>query len=160
MKRVLQTAAEKAGWGHAPAGHALGVACCSDVKTTVAQVAEISLENNRVKVHKITCAIDPGLVINPDGVKAQTQGAIVMGLSSSLKEKLTVKDSRITSDNFDTYPLLTLGETPEIEVMVLQSGEEPFGMGEPPIGPVAASVANAVFALTGQRLRELPLRLG
>jgi isoquinoline 1-oxidoreductase beta subunit len=160
MKRVLQTAAEKAGWGHAPAGHALGVACCSDVKTTVAQVAEISLENNRVKVHKITCAIDPGLVINPDGVKAQTQGAIVMGLSSSLKEKLTIKDSRITSDNFDTYPLLTLGETPEIEVMVLQSGEEPFGMGEPPIGPVAASVANAVFALTGQRLRELPLWLG
>jgi isoquinoline 1-oxidoreductase beta subunit len=160
MKRVLTTAAEKAGWGAIAAGHALGIACCTDVKTTVAQVAEVSLENNQIRVHKITCAIDPGLVINPDGVKAQTQGAIVMGLSSTLKETLTIKDSQIEAENFDSYPLLTLQETPEIEVIVLQSGEEPFGMGEPPIGPIAASVANAVFALTGQRLRVLPLRLG
>ena len=160
MKNVLQTAAEKANWGNAPAGHALGIACCTDVKTTVAQIAEVSIEEGQVRVHKITCAIDPGLVINPDGVKAQTQGAIVMGLSSTLKEALTIKDSQIAPKNFDTYPLLTLRETPEIEVIVLQSGEEPFGMGEPPIGPVAASVANAVFALSGQRIRELPLRLG
>lgn len=160
MKRVLRTAAEHAGWGNPEAGHALGIACCTDVKTTVAQVADVSLENGSLKIHKITCAIDPGLVINPDGVKAQTQGAIVMGLSSTLKESLTIKDSQIANTNFDSYPLLTLPETPEIEVIVLQSGEAPFGMGEPPIGPVAASVANAVFALTGQRIRELPLRLG
>ena len=159
MKQVLQTAAEKANWGNVAPGHALGIACCTDVKTTVAQVAEVSIEENQIRVHKITCAIDPGLVINPDGVKAQTQGAIVMGLSSTLKEALTIKDSKIEASNFDTYPLLTLRETPEIEVIVLQSGSEPHGMGEPPIGPVAASVANAVFALTGQRLRELPLRL-
>jgi isoquinoline 1-oxidoreductase subunit beta len=159
MQKVLQTAAEKADWGKTISGRALGIACCTDVKTVVAQVAEVSIEAGQIRVHKITCAIDPGLVINPDGVKAQTQGAIVMGLSSTLKEALTIKDSKIEATNFDTYPLLTLRETPEIEVIVLQSGSEPHGMGEPPIGPVAACVANAVFALTGQRIRQLPLRL-
>jgi isoquinoline 1-oxidoreductase subunit beta len=160
FKKVLQTAADKAGWTTPPpSGRARGIACCTDVKTIVAHVAEVSIENNKIRVHKMTSAVDPGLIVNPDGCIAQTQGSIVMGLSSTLLERITIKDSRIEANNFDLYPLLTLRDTPEIFVTLLESGEEPFGMGEPPLGPVAAAVANAVFALTGERLRTLPLEL-
>lgn len=160
LKRVLESAAEAAAWGTTLAeGRAHGIACSTDTKTVCAQVAEVSIEESKVRVHKITTAIDPGLIVNPDGVKAQTQGAIVFGLSSTFFEKLTIQDSQFAPQNFDTYPLITMKETPEIEVILHQSGEEPFGMGEPPLGPVAAAVANAVFALTGQRLRSLPLTL-
>ncbi|CAN5826815.1 molybdopterin-dependent oxidoreductase [soil metagenome] len=160
MKAVLNAAAERAGWNAPPPeGHAYGIACSTDVQTVCAQVAEVSIQDGKIRVHKVTAAIDPGLVVNPDGVAAQTQGAIVMGLSSTLFERLTVKDSQFEPSNFDKYPLLTMKETPDIEVIVLESGDEPFGVGEPPLGPVAAAVGNAVFALTGQRLRELPLEL-
>jgi isoquinoline 1-oxidoreductase subunit beta len=160
FKKVLQTVAEKAGWNTPlPAGCARGIACSTDVKTIVAQVAEVSVENSKIRVHKMTAAVDPGLVVNPDGCIAQTQGSVVMGLSSTLLERITIKDSKIEANNFDLYPLLTLRDTPEISVTLLESGEEPYGMGEPPLGPVAAAVANAVFALTGQRLRTLPLEL-
>ena len=160
MKAVLNAAATRAGWHlPPPEGRAYGIACSTDVQTVCAQVAEVSVENGEIRVHKVTAAIDPGFVINPDGVTAQTQGAIVMGLSSTLFERLTVKDSQFEPSNFDKYPLLTMKETPDIEVVVLESGTEPFGVGEPPLGPVAAAVGNAVFALTGQRLRELPLEL-
>jgi isoquinoline 1-oxidoreductase beta subunit len=159
FKTVLRTAAERAAWDNPLEGRARGLACCIDVNTIVAQVAEVSVEDDAIRVHKITCAVDPGLIINPDGVKAQTQGNIIMGLSATLLEQLTIKDSQIEASNFDRYPLLTMKDTPEIEVVLLESGNQPYGMGEPPIGPVAAAVANAVFALTGQRLRKLPLRL-
>ena len=160
MKAVLNAAADRAGWHTPPPeGRAYGIACSTDVQTVCAQVAEVSVQNGKVRVHKVTAAIDPGFVVNPDGVKAQTQGAIVMGLSSTLLERLSVKDSQFEPSNFDKYPLLTMKETPDIEVVVMQSGDEPFGVGEPPLGPVAAAVTNAVFALTGQRLRTLPLEL-
>lgn len=160
MKAVLEAAAQEAGWGKTlPEGHALGIACSTDVKTVCAQVAQVSIENNSIKVHKMTAAIDPGLIINPDGVTAQTQGSIVMGLSSTFFEKLSIKDSQFEAQNFDRYPLITMKETPDIKVVLLESGNEPYGMGEPPMGPVAAAVGNAVAVLTGQRLRELPLKL-
>jgi isoquinoline 1-oxidoreductase beta subunit len=160
LKTALQTAAERAGWGKSlPTGHALGIACCYDARTVVAQVAEVGVENNKIRVYKVTAAIDPGLVINPSGVEAQTLGAITMGLSSTLLEEVTVKDGKFQASNFDLYPLLRNVDAPQIEVSVLQSGSTPFGIGEPPIGPIAAAVANAVFAATGQRLRRLPLRL-
>jgi isoquinoline 1-oxidoreductase beta subunit len=159
-KRVLETAAEKAGWGATlPAGHALGVANSIDVGTAVAQVAEVSVEQDEIRVHKITSVVDPGLVINPDGAISQIQGSIVMGLSSTLIEEVTVEDGQLAADNFNRYPILQMRAIPEIEVILLESGETPNGMGEPPIGPVAAAVANAVFALTGERLRNLPLKL-
>ncbi len=159
LGRVLEAVAEMAGWGTAvPADRALGLAACMDANTAVAQVAEVFLEADKPRVHKVSCAIDPGLPINPDGVRAQTEGAIVMGLSSTFFEQITVAEGRITNTNFDSYPLITMKETPEIEVQVIRSGDEPYGMGEPPIGPVAAAVANAIFRLTGVRLRELPLQ--
>ncbi len=160
FKRALQAAADKAGWDTpAPAGRARGIACCIDVGTVVAQVAEVSVAGGQIQVHRVTAAMDPGLVINPDGAAAQSQGAIVMGLSSTLFEAITVKDGQVEAANFDRYPLLTMKETPEIDIVLLESGQAPLGVGEPPIGPIAAAVGNAVFALTGQRLRELPLRL-
>lgn len=162
-KRVLETVAEQSGWATPlPAGRARGVAMCDDVKTVVAQVAEVGIDEatQQIRVYKITAVVDPGLVINPDGARAQVQGAILMGLSSTLHEEITVKDGRIEATNFDGYPLLAMTEVPEINVVLLESGEEPYGLGEPPIGPVAAAVGNALFALTGQRLRRLPLRLG
>ena len=156
--------AAKANWGSpAPAGRARGLACCIDGNAVVAQVAEVSVEGTgaakKIRVHRFFSAIDAGLVINPDGVKAQTEGAIVMGISSALIEQVTLKDGRVNANNFDAYPLLTMRDTPTIETVIVPSGDQPFGVGEPPLGPVAAAIANAVFSLTGQRLRNLPLAL-
>lgn len=160
FRRALETVAEMANWGGPlPEGHAHGLAINIDARTVVAEVAEVSLENDEIRVHNVYCAMDPGLVVNPDGAIAQAQGAIVMGLSSTLLEEITVKDGAVEAANFDDYPLLRLKDTPDLHVQLLESGEEPFGIGEPPIGPIAAAVSNAVFALTGQRLTRLPLRL-
>lgn len=161
QKAVLKAVAEKAEWGKPwAAGHAKGIAACIDAGTACAQIAEVSVDSDKkIRVHKVWSAIDPGFIINPDGVRAQTEGAITMGISSTLIEKATIENGRVNADNFDAYPLMTMRDTPEIEVLLLQSGSEPNGVGEPPIGPIAAAIANAVFALTGQRLRELPLQL-
>lgn len=160
VKRVLEAAADAADWGSPAAdGRGRGIAWSVDTATIVAQVAEVSVNDGRVQVHKVTSAVDPGLIINPDGVIAQTQGAINMGLSSTLYEEITVKDGMVEASNFDRYPLLTMQDTPDIEVVLLESGERPYGMGEPPIGPIAAAVGNAVFAVTGERQRRLPLQI-
>ena len=159
LRGVLERVAEMADWGSSlPDGHAHGLAVAADAGTMVAQIAEVSLEAGKPRVHQVHCAIDPGLPINPDGVIAQTQGAIIMGLGSTLFEEITIEDGRIANSNFDSYRLMTLKETPAIAVDVIRSGDQPFGMGEPPIGPIAAAVANGLFAATGQRIRELPLR--
>jgi isoquinoline 1-oxidoreductase beta subunit len=161
FRNALETVAEMANWGgNLPEGHAHGLAINVDAQTVVAQIAEVSVENDQIRVHDVFCAMDPGFVINPDGATAQAQGAIVMGLSSTFFEEITVKEGVIEASNFGQYPLLTLKETPDIHVQLLQSGLEPFGIGEPPIGPIAAAVGNAVFAQTGQRLTRLPMRLG
>lgn len=160
LGKVLKAAAQQAGWGQPlPAGHALGIACCIDARTAVAEVAQVSVQDGQIVVHRVTAAIDPGLVINPDGAKAQTEGSIVMGLSSIFHERLTLKDGQIEAANFDQYPLITMKGVPAIEVVLLESGDEPFGMGEPPIGPIGAAVGNAVFALNGKRLREMPFQI-
>ncbi len=161
FKKALETVAEKSGWGTpAPEGRARGLAMCVDINTVVAEVAEVSVENGQIRVHKVWAAVDPGMVVNPNGAEAQTQGAIIMGLSAALYEEVTIKDGSLKPINFGGYRLLTMSAAPDVEVTFLQSGKEPFGMGEPPIGPVAPAVANAVFALTGQRIRKLPLKVG
>jgi isoquinoline 1-oxidoreductase beta subunit len=160
LKNVLQAAAEKADWGSPlPAGSGRGIACSIDAGTAAAEVVEVSLQDGQVRVLKVTAAIDPGLIVNPDGVEAQTQGAITMGLSAALLEEATIKDGKFEAANFDRYPLLRNSEAPDVEVVLLESGLEPHGMGEPPIGPIAAAAANAIFAASGQRLRRLPLKL-
>lgn len=159
-KRVLETVAERAAWGQSlPAGHGQGIAISLDANTVVAQVAEVQVTNGQIQVQKFTSVVDGGLIVNPNIAAQQAEGAIVMGLSSALKETLTVQDGNITATNFDRYPLLTIKEVPEIAVHFVQSSESPHGLGEPPLGPVAAAVANAVFAATGQRLRQWPLQL-
>ena len=161
MRNDLQIAAEKANWGGSlPAGHAQGLALSYDVGTIVVEVAEVSVENNQIQVHNVTAVADPGLSINPDGVKAQTEGAITMGLSATLLEEVLIKDGMMQASNFNQYPLLRNADAPDIDVVVVNSRLTPSGMGEPPIGPIPAAVANAVFAATGQRLRRLPLKFG
>ncbi len=161
LKAVLNAAAELGGWGTPPpAGRARGIACCLDVDTAVAMVAEVSVDAaaGRIRVHHVAAAMDPGLVVNPDGARAQVEGNIMWGVGSALIEELTIKDGQVEAANFDRYPLLTMKEAPDVEVVLLEAGDgRPRGVGEPPIGPVAAAIANAVFAQTGARLRQLPM---
>jgi isoquinoline 1-oxidoreductase beta subunit len=160
-KKVLQAAAELGAWGKpAPPGRARGLAGQIDVGTPVAIVAEVSLDaaTGKIRVHKIAAAMDCGLTINPDGAIAQVEGNIMWGVGSALIEEMTVKDGQVVPANFDKYPLLTMKEAPEVTVTLLEAGDgKPRGVGEPPIGPVAPAIANAFFALTGKRLRQLPM---
>jgi len=159
-KRVLETAAQKAGWGRKPAkGQALGIAYHLSFESYVAQVAEVSVDkaSGNITVHKITCAVDCGSVINPNTVIAQMEGGIIMGLSAALKEKMQFSNGGVETTNFGDYELLRMSETPEIEVHIVTSKDPLGGIGEPGVPPVAPAVANAVFAATGARLRSLPM---
>ncbi len=157
---VLELAVAKADWTKPlPAGVFRGVAQHASFGTCVAQVAEVSVEGTSIKVHRIVCAVDCGRVINPDGVEAQIAGGIIFGLSAALGAEVTIKDGGVAQSNFHDFPVLRLTEVPKIEVHVVPSEAAPKGVGEPGLPPVAAAVANAVFAATGQRLRSLPLRL-
>ena len=158
IKEVLKAVAEKAGWGKPlPQGQAMGLACSIDVNTPCAQIAEVEIKDGQIKVRKVTCAMDPGLIINPDGVKAQAEGAIMMGLSAALFEEVSIKDGKVTPNKLGYYPIALMRDAPEIDIVLLSSGHIPRGVGEPPIGPIAAAIANAVFNLTGKRLNRLPL---
>lgn len=161
MAAVLEAAAARADWGTPlPPGRARGIACCSDVDTVVAEIAEVSLDDatGQIRVHQVTAAMDCGLVINPDGARAQVEGNIMWGVGSTLLEEARIVDGAVALDNFNNYPVLSLRAAPHVETVLLEAGDgQPRGVGEPPIGPVAAAIGNAVFALTGTRLRELPM---
>lgn len=161
MAAVLNTAAERAGWGEAlPAGHGRGLACCVYHGTVVAEVVDISLDEatGQIRLHRVVAALDCGRAINPDQVRAQVEGNIVMGASCALMEELTVKDGRVATSNFTNYLLFTMMEAPEIETIILETPDhEPSGVGEPPIGPIAPAIGNALFALSGVRMRRLPM---
>lgn len=157
---VLDLAAEQAGWGTPlPPGRARGVAVAESFGSFVAEVAEVSVVNGAVRVHKVTCAIDCGQVVNPDIVAAQMEGAIVFGLTAALKGEITIDKGRVQQGNFLDYPLLRMDEMPEVAVHIVPSTEHPGGVGEPGTPPIAPAVANAVSALTGTRVRRLPIRL-
>jgi isoquinoline 1-oxidoreductase subunit beta len=157
---VLNLAAEKAGWGKAlPAGRARGLAVHSSFGSYVAEVAEVSVEEGKVRVHKVVCAVDCGVVVNPDGVKAQMESGIVFGLSATLMSELTFKAGEVQQSNFSNYRVLRLRDMPVVEVHLVPSTEKLGGAGEPGTPPIAPAVANAVFTLTGKRLRRLPLQL-
>jgi isoquinoline 1-oxidoreductase beta subunit len=163
MGMVLEAATNAANWGASlPGGRAQGLACAHDFGTSVAAVAEVSVDEatRKIRVHHITSAMDCGLVINPDGAKAQMEGNTMWGVSAILTEEVRIKDGRVALNNFETYPLLTMKEAPTVEAILVDAGgQEPTGVGEPPIGPIGAAIANAVFSLTGRRLRNMPLRL-
>lgn len=159
-RRVLDKAAEAFGWGEPlPAGHAAGVAVHESFESFVAQIAEVSVDQERIRVHRVVCAIDCGPAINPDGVEAQMQSGIVYGLTAALYGEITFKDGRVEQSNFHDYPVLRMSEMPKIDVHIVKSTDKMGGAGEPGTPPIAPAVANAVFALTGKRLRRLPLRL-
>ncbi|HAD03548.1 MAG TPA: twin-arginine translocation pathway signal protein [Desulfuromonas sp.] len=156
---VLELAASKAGWGTPlAAGRGRGIAVHASFGSYLAQVAEVSLEKNgRVRVHRVVCAIDCGRVVNPDTIAAQMESGIAFGLSAALHGAITLKAGRVEQGNFDDYPLLRLDEMPQVEVHIVPSSEAPGGVGEPGVPPIAPAVANALFALSGARVRSLPL---
>jgi len=158
---VLELAAEKANWGARPAaGEGRGVAVYHSFGSWVAHIAEVRASPaGGLQVGRIVTAIDCGTVVNPDTVVAQMEGAVLFGLSAALKEAIRIERGRVVQGNFEDYPILTLREAPEIEVHIVASREAPGGVGEPAVPPVAAAVANAAFALTGRRLRKLPMRI-
>jgi isoquinoline 1-oxidoreductase beta subunit len=145
--------------GQPPAGRAHGVALHQSFGSIVAEVAEVSIEEGKIRVHRISCAVDCGMVVNPDGVKQQIESAVTYGLSAALFGEITIRDGQVVQKNFHDYPMLRMDQSPAIDVVLIKSDEPPEGVGEPATPPVAPAVANAVFALTGQRLRSLPLRL-
>jgi len=159
--RALKLAAEKAGWGDSPPkGRARGVAVHESFGSIVAQVAEVSVDPDKsIRVHKVTCAVDCGTAINPLGIEAQVQGAIAYGLSAVLYSELTLKNGRVEQSNFHDYRVLRLDDMPTVSVHIVESDAKMGGIGEPATAPISAAVANAVYALTRQRLRSLPLRL-
>jgi isoquinoline 1-oxidoreductase beta subunit len=160
LRGALDLAASKAGWGTPlPAGRARGVAVHESFGSFVAQVAEVSVEGDRIRVHRVVCAIDCGIAVNPATIEAQIESGIAFGLGAALSSAITFKDGRVEQSNFDDYRVLRLPDMPKVEVHIVPSRERPGGVGEPGTPPIAPAVANAVAALTGQRLREMPLRL-
>jgi isoquinoline 1-oxidoreductase beta subunit len=165
-RRALDLAADKFGWGKPLAsGRAAGLAVHQSFGSYVAQIAEVSVEDgstpqsSRVRVHRVVCAIDCGPVVNPLTVEAQMQSGIVFGLSAALHGELTLKNGRVEQSNFHDYPALRLPEMPEVEVHIVPSTDKMGGCGEPGTPPIAPAVGNALFALTGKRLRQLPFRV-
>ena len=158
LKKVLAAVAKKAGWGRKLApGHGLGLACHAyDGRTYVAQVAEVSVTKGQLLIHKVTCAVDCGFVVNPAGLEAQVEGGIAFGLSA-LFTQITWEKGRTVQTGFQDFPLLRLGDMPAIETLIVPGGDVPSGMGEPPVPLAIPAVLNAVFAATGQRIRRLPL---
>jgi isoquinoline 1-oxidoreductase subunit beta len=154
---VLRLAAEKAGWGQPlPAGRFRGVALAESFGSFVAQVAEVSIENGQTKVHRVICAVDCGIVINPDNVRAQVEGSIGFGLGAVLKSQLTLDGGRVVEGNFDGYEVLRFDEMPQVEVHIVPSAERPTGIGEPGLPPTGPAVANALYQANKKRLRVLP----
>jgi isoquinoline 1-oxidoreductase beta subunit len=157
---LLELATDQAGWGTPlPAGHGRGIARYRSFGSSVAQVAEVAVVQGAIRVERVVCAIDCGITVNPDSVRAQLEGAIAFGLSAALKEEIRIERGRVVQANFTDYPILTLAEMPVIEIHIMPSNEPPGGVGEPGVPVIAPAVANAVFAATGKRLRRLPLRL-
>ncbi|HPF26121.1 MAG TPA: xanthine dehydrogenase family protein molybdopterin-binding subunit [Steroidobacteraceae bacterium] len=155
---VLNAAARMANWGaKRPAARGLGIALHESFGSIAAQVAEVSVTDAQVRVHHVWCAIDCGFAVNPNGVVAQMESGIIYGLSAALAGEITLENGQPVQGNFDTYPILRIGETPKIEVQIVPSDGRMGGAGEPGTPPIAPAVCNAIFAATGQRIRRRPI---
>lgn len=160
-KAVIEKAAQKAGYSDKVSnGRAMGFAASVDAGSPCAHVVDVSVENNQIKVHKVTCVFDCGLAVNPDQVKAQCEGSIVMGLSAALYEKMTLKDGQLYPTIYGPYNMALMKDSPkEIDIFLIQGVDVPLPVGEPPMGPIGAAIGNAVRRITGIRLTEMPLKL-
>jgi isoquinoline 1-oxidoreductase/isoquinoline 1-oxidoreductase beta subunit len=158
-QNVIRIAGERMAEMAVPEGHHLGMAMHHSFSTDVAEIAEVSVENGQIRVHKVTCVVDCGQAVNPDIVRSQMEGGIIYGLTAALYGDLNLEAGAVKESNFHDYQMLRMNESPEIEVVIVDSGTEPTGVGEPGLPPIAPAVANAVFKATGQRLRSLPLKL-
>ena len=156
---VLKLAVEKAKWGSAlPVGHAQGVALHESFGSIVAQVAEVSMQNGMPRVHRVVCAIDCGTVVNPGTVAQQVESAINFALTAALFGHIDIQEGVVQQTNFTNYPLVSMAQSPKVETWIVPSTHSPEGVGEPAVPPLAPAVANAMFQLTGQRIRSLPLK--
>jgi isoquinoline 1-oxidoreductase beta subunit len=158
-QEVLRVAAEAAGYGrNLPPGHALGLAVQESFGSICAEVAEVSIDaNGRPVVHKVTAAIDCGWAVNPDTAEAQIESGIIFGLTAAIYGEITIENGRVAQNNFPDYQMVRMATSPEIDVHIVESGESLGGLGEPATPPIAAAVTNAIYILTGQRVRELPI---
>ncbi len=159
FQSVLRLAADKSGWGNPlPARWGRGIACHWSFGSYIAHVAEVSVETDgSMSVRRVVSAVDCGTAVNPDGVRAMTEGSINFALTPVLGGEITIKDAAVEQSNFHDCQVLRMNQAPEIEVHIVPSTEDPQGMGEPGVPPLAPAVANAVFAATGIRLRRLPI---
>lgn len=156
---VLDAVTKAADWGNPRQGRIQGVAVHESFASYVAEVVEISLHGEAYQIDRVICAVDCGLVINPENVKAQMESAVNYGLTGALKAPVTIKDGRVVESNFHDLPVLRINEAPQIDVIIVASEEHPTGVGEVGLPPVAPALANALFAATGKRQRDLPLQL-
>lgn len=159
MNNVIRVAGEKMAQMTPAAGRYLGFAAHNSFFTDVAEIVEISVDDGKIRVHKVTCVVDCGLAVNPDVVRGQMEGAVMFGLTATLHGDLHLDNGEFRESNFHDYPILRMNEAPAVDVVIIQSDDAPTGVGEPGLPPIAPAVANAVYAATGQRLRSLPLRL-
>lgn len=158
MRGVLQLAADKAGWKNPlPPGRFRGIACFGCFSSYMAEVVEISMENETPRVHRVVAAVDCGQVVNPSILEQQIQGGIVYALTNALRAKITIEKGRVVQGNFDDYAPLRMEETPVVEVYSVQSTEAPTGIGEPSVPPLAPALCNAIYAATKKRIRALPI---
>ncbi|MDG1446664.1 MAG: molybdopterin-dependent oxidoreductase, partial [Porticoccaceae bacterium] len=142
-----------------PEGHHIGVSAHGSFHSYAAQAAEVSVENNQIRVHRVLCAIDCGQVVNPDIVRGQMEGSIMYGLTAALYGDIEIENGAVKESNFHDYKMLRISEAPKVEVLIVESEEAPSGVGEPGLPPVAPAVANAVYRATGVRLSSMPLVL-
>jgi isoquinoline 1-oxidoreductase beta subunit len=154
---VLDAVADKGGWGRAKPGHALGIAAFEAFGSYIGSVVDVTVRGKVVTLHKVVTAIDCGVAVHPDNIRAQLEGGMVYGLSAVLRGEITLENGAVKQSNFTDYPMLTMAEMPSTESFILPSTAPPGGIGEPGTGPIAPALANAIYAATGTRVRSLPL---